>query len=307
MDISGRVTVVRKRPTGRGAVAGWFWVVVVGVFGDLLELVGYVFVAVAKLPPVRRWLEREDAAPDQLEVRDDRVTAVGPQAGRVIRRVDGAVLTVGDDDGSPVLHVPGAADARGTIDLTGYDVDEVGAAALAHGWPWQPAGGAVTYPQAPASSDEPAPEFAIVLREGWNRPVPARAVQAVALGCVGAGVVGYFVAHFARVPGLPAVAVLFAMALLAAVCVLVIAFLWHRLSRVTFAADGDRIVVSYGAVAELVVRRAAVVAGTVGRRWVRLEESGRWRARYLPIAPRRREVLAALVGYGWPVTDGGER
>lgn len=211
-----QVTVLRPRASRGGLVTTGLLLLVVGVFGDLLELLAYLFAPFTRIPAVRRWLAKDDAPPDQLEVRADRVAAVGSQAGREIRRVAGAVTY----PPTPVAPATGAA--------------------------------------------EKIPDFQVVLRDGWIRPLPAKAIVATVLTGTGVAIVAHFVA--------------------------------------SFAVDADRIVVRYGATAELAVTRRSVVSGVVGRRWLRLRLDGQWRATYLPVAPRRRELATALVAYGWPVT-----
>lgn len=318
------VTVVRPRASRRSQVTSVLLVVVVVVLGDLLELLAYLFAPIAKIPAVRRRLEKDDAVPDHLEVRADSVTAVGSQAGRVIRRVSRAVLTVRDIKGSPALHIAGTADPAATIDLSNYDVDEVGSTVLAHGWPWQPAGGAVTYPPPPLpatpTADSPrvaggstpvpgagssAPDFEVVLRDGWTRPIPSKAVLVLVFVGVGLGLVGYLVAAIAGVRGGWLMATVLGAAVLVALCVIAIAVVWTRFSRLTFVVGRERLVVTYGAVSKLVVHRRSVVSAVPGRRSVRVREQDRRRSTYLPVGQKRRELVTALVAYGWPVSGGG--
>jgi hypothetical protein len=74
-----------------------------------------------------------------------------------------------------------------------------------------------------------------------------------------------------------------------------------RLSRVVVTISPERVAVRYGSLSANLVQRPSVVTGIVGRRWVRFKDSRGRQLLWVPLRPRRDEVLATLATHGWPL------
>lgn len=278
--------------------------------------VGLAVLTVVQLPLLRKRAQRHARnLPGRLEVRADRITTIVVPRGDAneIRRSDGDLLAVRDLNGEPHLCVVGPAGDNGSLALGRFDVEAVGRAALAHGWPWQPPGGEQVLPPAAPVAVEPADarqgERAIALRGGRTRTVPAKGTLTVVGVLVTMAIVG-LVAIAVSGPvlwGMPGwvTPVLMAMAILVPVGVIIGAgFLLVRLSAATVTIGDERISVKYGSLSANVVHRSSISSGTVGDRWVRMRNHDGKQLLWVPLRPKRDEVLAALRSHGWPITDG---
>ena len=172
--MAGQATVVhaRKTVTPRPrpkSVSG----VVLAVLAVLQFMTGSPVVAViiataAVLVVPSMYVAARRAArrqPDWIEVRPDRIVAVrSTGASWELLRTPDSVLQVHDVDGHPELSITG----NRSIPLARYDVDEVGRAARANGWPWTPPGSPTPIASSPAADAVPlAPdETRIQLRDG---------------------------------------------------------------------------------------------------------------------------------------------
>lgn len=317
---TGEVTIVAAKPVTlpkARLVLGTLLVLSVDVLvGVALEWwMGAILVALTlvQLPFLKRAVAKRAARlPDRLEVRADRISAVvgGRGDGSDLTRADGRLLAVRDLGGEPHLHVVGVEGDNGSIALGRFDVEKVGEAALAHGWPWQPPGStAVIQPSTPA---EPAPATVsgqdgveIMVRDGRTRSVPSKPVLVLAFlltMTAGAALVGAPLAL-----GMPE----WAMSIAIVVAVLLIvgglvggSFLMVRLSRATVTIDRDRLAVKYGSLSASTVQRSSIASGQAGARWARLRDHQGKQLIWVPLRPRRDEVLAALRTRGWPLTEG---
>lgn len=277
--------------------------VVVGVFA--VAQVSIVNRALTRLAgPLRRWRAANPQQPtnvaDRIEVRADRITALGPlgEVAGLARSGDG-VLAVTDHHGEPHLHVVGVDTA--SIGVRDFDAEAIGHAALDRGWGWRsPKTGAVVRPY----GDDPGVGVEIALRDGVLSATAATKVFLASAVVLGLAVVATVMVAFSidlttaitvsLVAGSVGSAVLGIAGAIAAV---------RRLSPVTVVIGRDRLAVRYGEMPEEKVTRWSVAAGTAGRRWVRLrDEFGKARV-LVPLRPKRQEVLTALGAYGWPVTD----
>lgn len=251
--------------------------------------------------------------PDRLEIRRDRITALVSSRGdaRELSRADGDLLVVRGASAAPYLSVLGPAGYTGNLDMSRFDVGEVGQAALDHGWAWQPpgsttaiqppAGWAATAEAPPADSAE---AVVIQLRDGRTRTVPkASFLPLLALGPVIVfGAVMFSVLDAALPSWALPVAVVGAVVVSVA-GMLGMAFLLVRLSRATVTIGRDRLAVRYGSLSANLVQRAAIASGVAGKRWARLRNHHGKQLIWVPLRPKRDEVLAALWAYGWPVRD----
>ncbi|MQA02612.1 MAG: hypothetical protein GEV07_07790 [Streptosporangiales bacterium] len=315
----GDVTVLQAKPV---LMSRTRLVLVVCGFLALDVLLGFVIkwwvgvilviATVVQVPLLRKRAKRHaDDLPSRLEVGADRITSVVVPRGDAyeIRRVDGDLLEVRDLNGEPHLHVVGPAGDNGSIALGRFDVEAAGRAAIAHGWPWQPrASNGVIQPSAPAAaSAQSQPGCEIALRGGRTRSVPSNgALKALAVpvfalmfGLVPVSVVGK---QYWGWPGWLS-GTLIAAAVLVPVAALVgSGFLLVRLSTATVAVDSELVSVKYGSLSANAVDRSSIAAGEVGKRWVRLRNHQGRRLIWVPLRPKRAEVLGALRSYGWPIS-----
>ncbi|MQA79283.1 MAG: hypothetical protein GEV10_12535 [Streptosporangiales bacterium] len=315
----GNITVVAAKPVTipiARLVVGMILVLSFDVMiGVALEWwMGAILVALTlvQLPFLKRVVAKRAARlPDRLEVRADRISAVVGQRGdgSELTRVDGHLLAVRDLNGEPHLYVVGPGGDNGSIALGRFDVEKVGEAALAHGWPWQPPGSsAVIQPPTaaePSLATAPAPAgHEIMVRDGRTRTVPSKPVltTVVLLALVAVFTLVGAAVTFGTPGWVSATAVVVAILLLVGALVGG-SFLMVRLSRATVTVDRDRLAVKYGSLSASTVQRSSIASGQAGRRWVRLRDHHGKQLVWVPLRPKRDEVLTALRSYGWPVDD----
>jgi hypothetical protein len=249
--------------------------------------------------------------PNRLEVTRDRITVVGrPGFASEIRRAQGDVLSersVGPQRNLCVTRSDGLED--GMIALPRFDLGKVREATLAHGWQWQATGTApqdvtARRPAAPAAELDPAltGETTIALRDGNRRTVQKGAVASVALLV---GLVLFLLFKLIASSGLStgvSVALMFAACLLPAAVLVGGSFLAVRRSRAVIMVGDQRIAVKYGSLSAQVVQRSDIASASVGARWARLRASSGKQLIWVPLRPKRDEVLAALRAHNWPTS-----
>lgn len=316
---TGEVTVVAAEPVTipvARLVVGLILVLSFDVIiGVALEWwMGAILVAftLVQLPFLKRVVAKRAARlPDRVEVRADRISAmVGDRGDGVeLTRADGRLLVVRDLNGEPHLYAVGPGGDNGSIALGRFDVERVGEAALAHGWPWQPPGSSAVIQ--PPTAAEPPPATApgpdrqeIMVRDGRTRTVPSKPVLTTVV--LLALVAVFTLVGAAIALGLPEWVMV--TAVVAAVVCLVGglvggSFLMVRLSRATVTIDRDRLAVKYGSLSASTVQRSSIASGQVGARWARLRDHQGRQLVWVPLRPRRDEVLAALRTHGWPATE----
>jgi hypothetical protein len=95
---------------------------------------------------------------------------------------------------------------------------------------------------------------------------------------------------------------LFALGVVVPAVVMVIyGFLAVRMASVAVRVSGERVSVQYGSLSAQVALRSAVATAVVGRRWVRLKDQSGRSLVWVPLRPKRTEVLATLASHGWPL------
>ena len=65
----------------------------------------------------------------------------------------------------------------------------------------------------------------------------------------------------------------------------------------------QRVTLTHGTLTSEVVQRTAVATATVGARWARLRDPEGKALLWLPLRPRRDDVLNALARNGWPTSE----
>lgn len=265
-----------------------------------LVLAGFVLV----LFPVLRRADRNVAQrrPQWLEIRPDRISAIGVAGfGAELVRTGPATLQVREMPAAgPRLYLIGPAGDDGSIDLAGFDVQQVGTAAMAQGWTWTPPG---SPPQlAPMTTAHRAPtEEQIRLRDSTgNKPVVNRALPLV-FGVVVVAVV--LALSFAGVAGAGLVVVMIVGATIGGLVLFGSVLMSMRRGSATVVVGTDRIAVKYGSSSANVVERSAVGSASVGSRWARMRTPEGKQLIWIPLEPKRDEVLTAMQRHGWPITD----
>jgi hypothetical protein len=314
--MAGQATVVHARktvtPRPRAQVG---LAVVLAVFAVLEFLSGELVVAIAiaagavLVLPITYVAARRAASrqPDWIEVRPDRIVAVrSTGASWELLRTPDSALQVHDVDGHPLLWIS----ENGSIPLARFDVDEVGRAARANGWRWAPAGSTIpTGPtgQSSAATDVPlAPDEArIQLREGSSQMpdlmarFSARLVIALAI-CVAVAAVAM---GFIGVSPSATIISLIGVAVVAGLTVAAVAIVSVRRTSLTITITPERLTLAHGTLTSQVVQRTAVATTTVGSRWARLRGPNGKALLWLPLRPRRDDVLNALTRNGWPTSE----
>lgn len=230
----------------------------------------------------------------RLEVYADRISYLRGSAQVELRREHGDLLGVREMGREAHLYLVDTHSGTGGIGLGAFDLDEVGVAAREHGWRWQEQ----------ASSDlADLPEHEVVVRDGQVGGLP-RALVLAPVAAAALAVVALVVVAPAFVQPAwlvyPLVAVLVLVGGLLEVLVVVV---YSRRYRVAVRVRPDRLTVQTGCMPPVQVRRAALRSAHAGRRWVRVRTTAGVLPVWIPLRPKRSEVLVALTSYGWPVTD----
>lgn len=302
---SDAVTVVvpRSRASpGKSVVAIAAFVGLIVPLGWLLDSTLSLLLAVglmAGFSALWRWVRRlrykgageQPSAPPQLEVSAEKIVLRHATATE-LHRADGDLLGVRELGRDLQLYQVDAGSTH-AIGLGRFDVDEVGAAAVRHGWRWQPA--------EHTAADQPGHE--LVLREGRTDNLPGRVVIGIAATTAGLAVAVLIAGGWAtqaRWHVYLAAAVVF---VLGVAVLLGWSFSFARRCRLTVRVYARYLTVRTGGFPPVTVRRSAVVSARAGRRWVRIRTTGPGPPAWVPLRPKRTEVLSTLWAYGWPVTD----
>jgi hypothetical protein len=276
-------------------VGGWFalgrdWIgaVAMGVFAVIMLLAGP--------RPATRQLAAE-VSPDRLEIAADRIIALrGSGHGIQLDAAGDRELRLDTVVGEPTLVYTGPDGQVTTmVGLGRFDVDEVVSAVVAHGWQVDRADRSAARPVAVSRTPE-HPETVVVLREGGATWAPSQ--RAVVVGLVvlmavivAVAVLGPWSIATALVVGAVAAGVLMAIAALVST----------RFARHTVTVGPRRLAVQLGANNPAqVVTRDVVAAAYAGKRWLRLRDAQGKRLIWVPLRPKRDEVLAAFRLHGWP-------
>ena len=325
---SGRPIVLPARPVG-GPRYGLWWalgllmvavmLVLVGVpvaVGTRLDTATIVGCAVLAFGAAALFVlpgrVGSGSVPDRLTVAGDRIELLScGGTGRQWRRADGALVRLTGT--GRTLRMTIGTDPTGVTwnQLRHFEVAEVRAACLAHGWSWREGRGAVLaavdpavaveYPE-PVVEPSREPELVVVLRDGHD--VCSSGVRRVVGGLFGAWLVVLLVGGWwlidDRSAGVP-VWVLPAgspvLLLAAAGCAVAVT----RRLAVVLVVRTDEVVVRHGGDIT-VVDRAAVSRVTLrGRRVVFHGEGTRGRVLGLDVPRDSKSVLTGLDRFGWPV------
>lgn len=305
----GGVTVVRpiaappsrSRPTAAALI---LVVVAASMFFTGQRVWAFVLAAfAAPLYPVLRRANRNIALrrPQLIEIGPDRISAVGAGGfGAELVRNGPATLQVREVAASPRLYLVGPAGDDGSIDLIGFDIQQVGTAAMAQGWSW-------TLPGAPPQlapsqqNTRKTDEVQIELRRtAGSRPVVNRWLPLL----FGVIVVGFVLAlSFGGVAGPALIVAMIALATIGGVIFFGTVLMSMRRGSATVVVGTDRIAVKYGSLSANVVERSAVASASVGARWARMRTPEGKQLIWIPLKPKRDEVLAAMQRHGWPITE----
>ena len=242
--------------------------------------------------------------PQWLEIRPDRIAAIGSAGiGAELVRTGPATLQVREVAAASRLYLVGPGGDDGSIDLAGFDIDQVGTAAMAQGWSWTPAGATPQLAPLPTGVTPPAKtdETRIDLRRSsGNRPVVSRGLPLV-FGVIVVAVV--LALSFGGVTGAGLVVAMTGLAIVGAVVLFGTVLLSMRRGAATVVVGAERIAVKYGSSSANVVERSAVAMASVGKRWARLRTAEGKQLLWIPLKPKRDEVLAAMQRYGWPTSQ----
>lgn len=307
----GGVTVVRPvvvppsrtKPTAAAVI---LVVVAVSMFLTSQRLWGLVLAgfALVLFPVLRRaGTNVAQRRPQWLEIRPNRISAIGAAGfGAELVRTGPATLQVREVAAESRLYLIGPAGDDGSIDLAGFDIQQVGTAAMAQGWTWTPPGAA---PQlAPAPTGVPTldrREEQIRLRDSTgNRPVVNRSLPLV----FGVVVVAFVLAlSFVGVAGAGLVVIMIVLATIGGLLFFGSVLMSMRRGSATVVVGADRIAVKYGSLSANVVERSAVATASAGKRWARMRTPEGKQLIWIPLKPKRDEVLAAMQRHGWPISD----
>ncbi len=270
-----------------------------------LVLGGFVLV----LFPVLRRAGRNVAQrrPQWLEIRPDRIAAIGAAGvGAELVRTGPATLQVRETAAVPRLYLIGTAGDDGSIDLAGFDIQQIATAAMAQGWTWTPPGSPphlapMSTPQPMGTPHRAPADEQIRLRDSTgNKPVVNRALPLV-FGVVVVAVV--LALSFAGVAGAGLMVVMIAGATIGGLVLFGSVLMSMRRGSATVVVGSDRIAVKYGSLSANVVERSAVATASVGQRWARMRTPEGKQLIWIPLKPKRDEVLAAMQRHGWPITE----
>ena len=276
------------------------WMFLTGQRLWALVLAGFVLV----LFPVLRRAARNVAQrrPQWLEIRPDRISAIGAAGfGAELVPTGPATLQVREVTATgPRLYLIGPAGDDGSIALAGFDVQQVGTAAMAQGWTWTPPGSPAQLAPMPTTHRAPSEEQIRLRDTTGNKPVVNRALPLV-FGVIVAGVV--LGLSFGGVAGPGLVIVMIGSAILGGLALFGSVLMSMRRGAATVVVGTDRIAVKYGSLSANVVERSAVGSASVGSRWARMRTPEGKQLIWIPLKPKRDEVLAAMQRHGWPITE----
>lgn len=236
--------------------------------------------------------------PDRIEVRRDRIIALrSTGTGYELLRTPESVLRVHDLGGQPLLSL-GPLGGEDTIPLDRFDVDEVRRAAVANGWSFTPSAPI----DAPTAVPHREDETRVQLREGSTQPMAkfspglvVAIVVCVAVAAVAAGIAGVS-------PTVTAISLVGVSAGIGLAVAAVAAASVRRTSLV-ITLTRERVTLTHGTLTSQVVQRSAVASATIGSRWARLRDPKGKALLWLPLRPRRDDVINALARNGWPTSE----
>lgn len=319
----GPVTVVRAQTPARKrgsvltsalvllGVAAFVFLTGDPIFAGIIVVGGVVV-----YPLMRRAANRAAARqPDWIEVRADRISAVWAAGhSSELVRTEGSVLQARQLGAEPRLYLVGAAGDDGSIGLGRFDVEQIGTAAMAHGWQWIPPDSAALLGPGPATEPATGPGMSVVgpsaeagpdelriqLRDGGHRfTIGQRGMLLIIVPFV----VLVLALSFSGVPTAAIVITTVGAGVLIGLGIVGMVLVSMRRGSAAVIVGPHRLAVKYGSLSAHVVERSAIGSASVGSRWARMRSPQGRQLIWVPLKPKRDEVLAALQRYGWPVSE----